>query len=173
MEPWQRLDLSAPADAERLLRACCGSGRWVSRMLDRRPFGSSETLLTAAADVWWDLSADDWREAFTHHPRIGDREALARRFAPTRHLSAREQAGVSAASEDVRAGLLEGNQLYEARFGYVFIVCASGLSAASMLEQLRARLAHDPATELRIAAGEQARITALRLRELPEAVHRI
>lgn len=166
MEPWQRLDRAAPDDAARLLSGCCGSTRWVSRMLERRPFGSSEALQQAAASIWFDLSPDDWREAFSHHPRIGDRDALERRFAATRHLSAREQAGVNDAPDDVLAGLLDGNRLYEAKFGFIFIVCATGRSAAAMLELLRSRLANDLDTELAIAAAEQAKITRLRLLEL-------
>ena len=135
-------------------------------MLERRPFGSSEALQQAAASIWFDLSPDDWREAFSHHPRIGDREALERRFAATRHLSAREQAGVNDAPDDVLAGLLDGNRLYEAKFGFIFIVCATGRSAAAMLELLRSRLANHLDTELAIAAAEQAKITRLRLLEL-------
>ena len=93
--------------------------------------------------------------------------ATARRFdaniAATRTLSEREQAGVSEASEAVLGALLEGNREYEARFGYIFIVCATGKSAEEMLELLRKRLNNDPETEIRIAAEEHAKICALRL----------
>ena len=84
-------------------------------------------------------------------------------FAPTRHFSEKEQAGVSHAANDLLEALAEGNRAYEARFGYVFIVCATGRTAAAMLELLRTRLANDPETEIQIAAEEQAKITELRL----------
>jgi 2-oxo-4-hydroxy-4-carboxy-5-ureidoimidazoline decarboxylase len=132
-------------------------------MLGRRPFGSREALLSAARAEWDTLDERDWREAFTHHPKIGDREALRERFPSTHALSAREQAGVDSAPDAVLDALADGNRQYEKRFGYIFIVCASGLGAGEMLAMLNARLGNDPGDEIRIAAGEQAKITALRL----------
>ena len=146
-----------------LLQACCGSERWVERMMARRPFGSSDAAMAAAREAWFGLQPDDWIEAFGKHPRIGDRDALRRRFAATRTLSEREQAGVSGASEEVLAALFEGNRAYEARFGYIFLVCATGKSAAEILALLEARLLNDPAAEILIAAEEHARICDLRL----------
>jgi 2-oxo-4-hydroxy-4-carboxy-5-ureidoimidazoline decarboxylase len=163
MEPWRRLDDADVAGARRLLTTCCGASRWVERMLARRPFGDRETLLGAARQEWIALSSADWREAFTHHPRIGDRAALGRRFAATRHLSAHEQSGVDPASEEIISALAAGNRAYEERFGYVFIVCATGKSAREMLELLEQRMPHDAETELRVAANEQAKITEIRL----------
>lgn len=133
-------------------------------MLARRPFGTPEALLDAARTEWFSLSEDDWREAFEHHPMIGDREALRRRFAETRQFSEREQAGVESAPDEVLDALADGNRDYVERFGYIFIVCATGLTAGDMLAMLRARLGHDLATEIRTAAAEHARITELRLR---------
>ena len=144
---------------------CCGSSRWVERMLARRPFGSMEQLLTAANDAWRGLGPEDWKESFSHHPRIGDR-GLAERFAPTRHLSRAEQAGVSGASAQIIDALADANHAYETRFGYVFIVCATGRGAEEMLSMLQARLGNDPATESQVAAGEQAKITFLRLKAI-------
>jgi len=132
-------------------------------MLRRRPFANTGRLLAAAHEAWADLTQTDWLEAFSHHPKIGDRASLARRFPGTAHLSSREQSGVDAAAADVLDALAEGNRAYEDKFGYIFIVCATGRSAAEMLEMLRARLGNDPAEEIRIAAGEQAKITELRL----------
>ena len=132
-------------------------------MLQRRPFGSTETLLTAARDVWFGLDPVDWKEAFAAHPKIGDRDSLRHRFPDTAHLAAREQAGVDGASGDVLSALAEGNLVYERRFGFIFIVCASGLTADQMLQMLQARLHNDPATEILVAAEEQAKIMALRL----------
>ena len=166
MEPWRRLDLASADEARRLLATCCGSRRWVDRMLARRPFGSRVDLLTAARDEWNVLESADWREAFAHHPKIGDRDALAARFPATHELSAREQAGIAGATAAVLDALAEGNRRYEEKFGYVFIVCATGKSANEMLALLEARLPNDEATELRIAAAEQAKITELRLQKL-------
>ena len=109
------------------------------------------------------MSPDDWKEAFGHHPRIGDRDLQQARFASTRHLSEKEQAGVTGAAAQLIEDLADANRLYEARFGYVFIVCATGRSAAEMLEFLRSRLANDLESEIHVAAGEQARIAARRL----------
>jgi 2-oxo-4-hydroxy-4-carboxy-5-ureidoimidazoline decarboxylase len=166
MEPWQRLDRAAPEEAADLLSTCCGSRRWVERMIARRPFGAQPALLAAARDEWFALDQQDWREAFAHHPRIGDRDMLARRLAATRHLSEREQKGLDAAGADVLAALVDANRVYEQTFGYIFIVCASGRSAAEMLALLVARLDNEPAAEIRIAAAEQAQITRLRLEGL-------
>jgi 2-oxo-4-hydroxy-4-carboxy-5-ureidoimidazoline decarboxylase len=159
----QWIDRASLDEARRLLHAACGSTRWVEAMLARRPFGSEDRLLDDASEVWFGLNEGDWREAFAQHPRIGDREALARRFPSTHALSAREQAGVAEASRDVLDLLATRNDDYVERFGYIFIVCASGLSAGEMLAMLETRLRNPPDVEIRIAAAEQARITALRL----------
>jgi 2-oxo-4-hydroxy-4-carboxy-5-ureidoimidazoline decarboxylase len=160
MEPWRT---SNKADARQWLSSSCGSTRWVERMLARLPFASLANALTAARDEWFALTPDDWREAFQHHPKIGDREALRHRFPATHHLSEREQAGVGSASDDVLDELARLNRDYERRFGYIFIVCATGKSAEEMLGMLRERLGNDPSREIVIAAEEQARITRLRL----------
>ena len=166
MEPWERLDRASPEEAIRLLSTCCGSSAWVERMRRRRPFGSADGLVAAAREAWHDLTQTDWLEAFSHHPKIGDRDSLARRFGATAHLSAREQGGVDDASADVLDDLATGNRSYEEKFGYIFIVCASGKSASEMLALLRARLLNDAATEIRVAAEEQGKITQLRLQRL-------
>ena len=132
-------------------------------MMQRRPFGSTETLLAAARSEWFALGEDDWRDAFRHHPKIGDREALRSRFPHTADLSAQEQHGVTGASGDILDALAEGNREYESKFGFIFIVCATGKSAAEMLGLLRARLPNPPEREIGIAASEQAKITQLRL----------
>jgi 2-oxo-4-hydroxy-4-carboxy-5-ureidoimidazoline decarboxylase len=167
MERWRRIDGAAEAEARQLLKMCCGSSRWVGRMMARRPFATERGALAAARDEWFALDREDWLEAFGHHPRIGDRDALKHRFASTRTLSKGEQSGVSAASEEVLSRLFEGNRRYEDRFGYIFIVCATGKSAEEMLALLEARLKNDADTEIRIAAEEHARICELRLLALP------
>jgi 2-oxo-4-hydroxy-4-carboxy-5-ureidoimidazoline decarboxylase len=132
-------------------------------MMAARPFGSREELFAAAEAAFGDLAPEGWLEAFAHHPKIGDQEALRARFAETRQWAEGEQAGAAAASEEVLAALARENRAYEARFGYIFIVCASGKTAAEMLALLRERLPHRADTELRVAAAEQAKITRLRL----------
>ena len=160
------LDAMAASEAAPLLESCCGSGEWVRRTLERRPLGSVDALLRAADEVWWALDRADWLEAFAHHPRIGERAAAAPQGERARAWSAGEQRGVAQGDAEVRAALAEGNREYERRFGYIYIVCASGKSAEELLALLRGRLANDAATELRVAAGEQAKITRLRLLKL-------
>lgn len=148
-----------PANAARAaLTRCCSSRRWVDAMLATCPFASDAALFEAAEDVWWALGRDDWLEAFGGHPRIGEQgiDSFARH----------EQAGMNRAGEETRAALAQGNREYEARFGHVFLICATGKSATDMLGALRARFGNDPVAELRIAAGEQAKITRLRLEKL-------
>lgn len=163
MEPWRQIDAASLDEARLLLRTCCGSERWVQRMMARRPFGDRPRLMSAARDEWISLAPADWLEAFSHHPMIGDRAALAARFPDTAQLSENEQAGVSGAREEVLSALADENNAYQDRFGHIFIVCASGHTAVEILAKLRARLPNDPATELNIAVEEQAKITALRL----------
>jgi 2-oxo-4-hydroxy-4-carboxy-5-ureidoimidazoline decarboxylase len=166
MAPWQRLDSASEAEARALLARCCGSTRWIEQLLSRRPFGSQDTLQETARVIWFALDPSDWQEAFSHHPKIGDRDALRTRFAATRSLSEREQAGVASASDEVLDALAEGNADYERRFGFIFIICATGKTAEEMLGLLRSRISNDPGRELQIAAAEQAKITALRLAAL-------
>jgi 2-oxo-4-hydroxy-4-carboxy-5-ureidoimidazoline decarboxylase len=163
MTVWSAIDTAEPDAARALLARACGSSRWVDRMMARRPFGREAKLLFAARNEWFGLTEADWLEAFSQHPRIGDRASLAARFPATHDLSAKEQSGVGAAQEDVLTALAEANDRYFDRFGFIFIVCATGKSAEEMLQLLRDRLPNDRATELRVAAEEQAKITALRL----------
>ena len=166
MDALRRLNEQPATEAREELLRCCGSSRWAEAMTARRPFADERALYAAAEDVWWTLGEADWREAFAHHPKIGDKEALRARFASTRTWAAGEQSGVASATEDVLTALAEGNQTYEDRFGYIFIVCATGRTAPEMLARLRERLPHSPPEEIRIAAGEQAKITRLRLEKL-------
>jgi 2-oxo-4-hydroxy-4-carboxy-5-ureidoimidazoline decarboxylase len=147
-------------------RRCCGSTRWAEQMSRRRPFDSEAALFEAAGRVWWALDPADWLEAFAAHPRIGDRDALRARFAATAAWSAREQAGVDGAPEEVLAALAAANDRYHERFGYIFIVCATGKTAEEMLALIRERLANDPEVEIQTAAAEQARITRIRLEKI-------
>jgi len=114
--------------------------------------------------VWSQLAPDDWREAFSRHPRIGDSSSSARNTAE--HWSEREQARARSGSAATLAELAELNAEYEDRFGHVFLICATGKTADQILDIARERLNNDPETELRIAAEEQRLITHLRLRKL-------
>jgi 2-oxo-4-hydroxy-4-carboxy-5-ureidoimidazoline decarboxylase len=149
------------------LTRCCGARRWVESMLQTHPFMSDADLFESAERSWAELSSEDYLEAFSHHPRIGEDAATLRaRFAQTAHWSREEQAGMAAAELATLEALATNNRRYFERFGYIFIVCASGKSAADMSNLLEARLENAPEQELAIAAHEQARITRLRLEKL-------
>lgn len=166
-EPHTLLNALSEREARAALERCCGAARWVALMLARRPYGDREALFAAAEECYKQLGPSDYLEAFSHHPRIGgDLAALRARFTTTASWSSDEQAGASGASDETLEALRGGNLQYEARFGHIFIVCASGKSAAEMLELLRARLGNSPERELAIAAEEQLAITRLRLDKL-------
>ena len=142
---------------------CCGSTKWCESMLSQRPFASLQHLLHVAEHTCDALNADDWKQAFAAHPRIGERKIAAPRQA--QRWSNEEQAGAAAAAE-VQKRLQQRNDEYRSRFGYIFIVCASGQSGDKMLATMEERLHNDPATELEVAADEQRKITKLRLQKL-------
>ena len=144
---------------------CCGSSRWAWQMAAARPFPSAATMAGTADAVWAALDPADWLEAFAAHPRIGT-GGTGGASGPGAGWSDEEQASVAGAAEQTRRRLAERNRDYEARFGYIFIVCATGQTADQMLAQLETRLRHDAGEELGIAADEQRKITQLRLRKL-------
>jgi len=159
------LNAMAPTDAASAFWQCCGSTQWASRMSVLRPFKNQAELFQAAESVWWELSSPDWLEAFGHHPRIGSRSsALGARQGD--EWAKVEQAGVKDASERIKAELARWNADYEKRFGFVFLICATGKGAGEMLAQMERRMNNEPAAELRVAAGEQAKIMRLRLEKL-------
>lgn len=131
-----------------------------------RPYGTAEGLLAATDAAFAQMPRESWLEAFACHPKIGDLHSLRMKFTGNKEWSGGEQAGVNDADEATLRRLAEGNAAYEQRFGYLFIVCASGKSAAEMLALLESRLDNDPETELAIASGEQQKITRLRLAKL-------
>jgi OHCU decarboxylase len=152
------------ADAEFL--KCCGSRTWARAMNERRPFASVAQLLATADDLWLSLSDDDWLEAFRSHPRIGEKTAATTQSEQAAKWSAQEQVGTQDAAAETKVALAAGNQKYRDRFGFIFIICASGKSADEMLASLNRRLQNDPETELVIASEEQRKITRLRLEKL-------
>ena len=160
------LDEMPDSRAGELLRECCGSSRWVDGMLAKRPFGSRPGVLSAADEVWRSLEPGDWREAFAYYPRIGERSTTMPQSERGRTWAAGEQSGVERADEDVRHALVAVNREYERRFGYIYIVLATGKSAEEMLALANERLGNDPDVELRTAAEEQRKITRLRLDKL-------
>ena len=160
----EQLNLLHELQAERRLLACCGSHAWARGVAAARPYYTFNELLATSDRVWSQLAPDDWREAFSHHPRIGDSASSARNTAE--HWSEREQARARGGSATTLAELAELNAEYEDRFGYVFLICATGKTADEILERARERLNNDPDTELRVAAEEQRLITHLRLRRL-------
>lgn len=153
-------------EAAELFRSCCGAGAWVSSMAARRPFESGSDLLAAADDVWLSVKPKDWREAFKHHPRIGETKSAAQQTARAKGWSESEQAGVRRASSGVFDQMTLVNQAYERKFGYIYVVSAAGKTADELLSLARSRLRNDAETELRVAAEEQRRITRLRLQKL-------
>ncbi len=157
-------DLNAleESQAQKVLRECCGSARWTGEMIARRPFSDAESMHAAAHDLWWSLAESDWLEAFACHPKIGETK-------PVSDWSSQEQQGMAAATIDTAGAIAALNREYQQRFGHIFIVCATGKSAAEMRGLLEQRLENDPKNELRIAAAEQMKITHLRLDKLLQA----
>ncbi len=145
---------------------CCGSTMWAQQLAKKKPFKNKEELVYISDSIWANCSAQDGLEAFTHHPKIGDLKSLEKKFAVTKEWAGGEQSGVNNATHNTLVALAKGNEAYEKKFGYIFIVCATGKTADEMLALLNIRLANDPATELKIAMNEQNKITHLRLEKL-------
>jgi 2-oxo-4-hydroxy-4-carboxy-5-ureidoimidazoline decarboxylase len=150
--------------------ACCGSTRWAQAMVAQRPIASVWALSQAADRVWSRMQEPDWLEAFACHPRIGERkpaDVIGRTshdpVARSAEWSRKEQLSVRAANELVLAELADDNQRYEQHFGFTYIVCATGKSAAEMLTILKRRLANDRESELHEAAEQQRQIMQIRL----------
>jgi 2-oxo-4-hydroxy-4-carboxy-5-ureidoimidazoline decarboxylase len=139
------------------LLSCCGASAWAKAMFERQPFAD---IHAEADDVWWSLTEEDWLEAFSAHPKIGQRSAVK--------WTATEQSGMSQADAETANEMARLNADYEDKFGFIFIICASGKSGGEMLKALQTRITNTRDEEIRIAAGEQARITHLRLDKLAE-----
>ena len=154
--------------AEDAFLDCCGSSEWARRMVQSRPYSMLEDLFRKAESVWFDLSPVDWLEAFAAHPKIGSSKPAAPQRERSVKWSGDEQSGTNGAGDAVRKQLVEVNRLYLEKFGFIFIVCATGRSADEMLAICKARLGNSAATELNLAAEEQFKITEIRLNKLLE-----
>ena len=148
-------------EKEKQLKGCCSSSTWVTLMMKQFHFTNEKDLVDAVTDIWYNqCNATDWLESFMHHPKIGDVKSLTKKFA------GKEQASVAAATKKTIAALADANKEYEAKFGFIFIVCATGKSAIEMLRLLENRLGNTIGEELHIAMGEQMKITILRFQKL-------
>jgi OHCU decarboxylase len=156
---WNEADEAAALGA---MLACCAACRWAQTMVALRPFSGIETLSLTADEVWSTMEQSDWMEAFAAHPRIGERNS-ASASATAAAWSEQEQASAARAAQQVIADLAEGNAQYEQRFGFTYIVCATGKSAEEMLAILQRRLGNTRETELREAAEQQRQIMQIRL----------
>lgn len=154
------------AQKRSLLQQCCGSANWVNKMIAALPAEDLVDMLEIAEEQWYACSQKDWLEAFAHHPKIGDLQSLKEKYKGTAAWAEAEQASVKQASENTLHELAEANKQYEEKFGYIFIICATGKPAEEMLVQLKSRLQNNPDVELNIAMEEQLKITKLRIEKL-------
>ncbi|HYN86721.1 MAG TPA: 2-oxo-4-hydroxy-4-carboxy-5-ureidoimidazoline decarboxylase [Pyrinomonadaceae bacterium] len=166
----ERLNALPDEDARSAMLSCCGSTRWAEALTGARPFANEDELLETADRAWQGLAREDWLEAFRSHPKIGERKAARGTGDEASRWSREEQRGAAEAEAATLERLARLNRVYEERFGHIFIVCATGRTAAEMLSALEARLANDAGEELKVAAREQQRITRLRLKKLLESL---
>lgn len=153
-----QLNAAPPEMARQALQDCCGSAAWVDRMIESRPYQDLPSLQQCGEKLWWSLKESDWLEAFASHPKIGEKSAAK--------WSAAEQSGMSDATKTTAALIASMNEDYERKFGWIFIVYATGKSASEMQRILQGRLQNSRESELPIAAAEQVKITNLRLEKL-------
>ena len=156
-----------PDEAQQEFLKCCGSVKWAQAMVQLRQYATTVGgLVLLGNEMWWSMEQSDWLEAFHSHPKIGERKAAAEVHTQSKQWSGQEQSGVRDANQDTIDELAQLNREYEEKFGFIFIVCASGKTADEMLALLRERLRNEREVELQIAAAEQAKITELRLKKL-------
>lgn len=157
---WEEFNELDKATAATALFHCCGSAKWVSILMEDFPFVSEIALVETATTAWYSAcNADDWLESFTHHPQIGDKSSLEQKFA------GKEQTGIAAATAETINELTKANTDYLQKFGFIFIVCATGKSATDMLQMMHSRLNNSVEEELHIAMGEQHKITLIRFQK--------
>ena len=153
-------------DQRGALLKCCSAEAWVERVLLDAPFEDEAALLESADRNWLDLKESDYLEAFSGHPKIGDINSLKEKFSDTSSLASREQSSVASADDEVLKMLSIGNRSYESKFGFIFIVCATGKSAEEMLNLLQSRMVNDRETEVVNAAEQQRQIFHIRLKQI-------
>ncbi|CAN5664092.1 2-oxo-4-hydroxy-4-carboxy-5-ureidoimidazoline decarboxylase [soil metagenome] len=168
-EKLEQLNQAAKETVESDFLNACGSQKWSRKMAESRPFDDIAALLNQAEQIWRNLEAKDWLEAFAAHPKIGAKKAVPKQSAQSAEWSHGEQSGTRAANDSVLEALAEANRLYEEKFGFIFIVCATGKSAEEMLAICQERLNNNADTEIRIVADEQRKITEIRLKKLLES----
>jgi len=162
----QRFNRLGPAQARQSLIDCCGSQRWADQMLQRMPFPDVSYALDTADKIWAGLDPSDWLEAFHRHPPIGAKRSEKTQSAKAKRWSEGEQSAAQAAPPHILTALAAANEDYHAKFGHIFLICATGKTSEEILAALKQRLPNDAAAELRIAAEEQRKITRLRLEKL-------
>ncbi|MBW4042808.1 MAG: 2-oxo-4-hydroxy-4-carboxy-5-ureidoimidazoline decarboxylase [Acidobacteria bacterium] len=158
------IDAGSPASRERLT-AALGVRRWVDEVAASGPYDSVAALVTEGSRAAGSLTDAELEEAVGHHPRIGERSTHEGTSA---RLSAGEQAGLGRNDEGVDAAIARGNEVYESRFGRVFLIRAAGRSRQEVLDELQRRLKNDEDTEAAEAKEQLRQIAALRLGSLFE-----
>jgi len=161
LSQWNEADSKSALDA---VTACCGAQRWAAAMVEHRPIAGESELHNVADRLWNAMQEADWTEAFACHPRIGERR-ISHSVSQSSTWSEQEQSSIQTAAETTMAALAEGNARYENKFGFTYIVCATGKSPEEMLAILNRRLMSDRASELREAAEQQRQIMHIRLRK--------
>ena len=156
------------ADAVAKLLTCCTSSSWANKLANMRPFTDIDAMLSASAEAWDDAKQSEANllEAFDGHPQIGNVATLKEKYRNTQDSAAHEQSGANEADDQVLENLAQGNQDYNDKFGFIFIVFATGKSAQQMLDLLLARLPNNRDAELANAAAEQNKITDLRIQKM-------
>ena len=166
MKGVQHFNRLSPSQARKALADCCGSQKWVEQMLQRMPYPDVAYVLDTADKTWAALGPADCLEAFRHHPAIGAKRAEKTQSAAARRWSRGEQSVAQTAAPRTLAALARANEKYQAKFGHVFLICATGKTSDEILAGLERRITNDPEVELRIAAEEQRKITRIRLEKL-------
>jgi allantoicase len=165
----ERINSMSLDEAEDVFFSCCGSTNWSQKMAERRPFADIRELKLMAYYIWWALDQEDWMEAFGQHPRIGEKKAPKNAGITSAKWSSEEQKEAQQGSAETMRVLADANRVYEQKFGFVFLICATGKNAGEIVTALYKRLSNDRKTEIHIAAEEQLKITQLRLQKLLEA----
>jgi 2-oxo-4-hydroxy-4-carboxy-5-ureidoimidazoline decarboxylase len=159
------LNLLTPSEADSFFSQTCAAKRWVTLMQRQRPYLSRDQLLQCARQHWQNMQQQDFLHAFDAHPMIGDINSLREKYANTKVMAGNEQYGAQQADETSLLALQALNLAYHQKHGFIFIICASGLSAKTMLDAITQRIDNPTAKEINIASGEQIKITLLRLQK--------